>query len=83
VIELAHNNISEIKGLETLSELRRINLRSNSISEIKGIDNLINLQEISFRKNPIKKKGIEEFKQYISKRGINPKIYYPIYYEPL
>ena len=36
-------DITEIKGLENLSNLKEIVINNNEISEIKGLDNLKNL----------------------------------------
>jgi len=46
-------NISEIEGLEALTELRVLNLSKNQISEIKGLDTLKNLVELDLSSNII------------------------------
>lgn len=50
---LGITDISEIKGLEELTELKRLDLSSNEIFEIKGIDKLINLEYLSLGGNNI------------------------------
>ncbi|MFX0142174.1 MAG: leucine-rich repeat domain-containing protein [Candidatus Hodarchaeota archaeon] len=53
--------ISEIKGLESLTNLEVLNLNSNfEISEISGVENLTNLKVLMLRNNNIKEiKGLE------------------------
>lgn len=46
-------DISEIKGLETLTELQVLNLSKNQISAIKGLDTLKNLVELDLSSNII------------------------------
>ena len=47
------NNISEIKGLETLTKLEGLLLNNNKISEIKGLENLVNLEDLEISQNQI------------------------------
>lgn len=48
-------DLSEINGLDSLTELEELNLNSNfEISEIKGIENLTNLKLLSLRNNRVK-----------------------------
>jgi hypothetical protein len=47
-------DISEIEGLETLSDLQVLNLSDNQIVEIKGLDNLTKLTELDLSNNYIK-----------------------------
>lgn len=57
---LAGNLISEIKGLETLVNLKKLVLGQNSISEIKGLETLVNLKELFIGPNPVEKlKGLD------------------------
>ena len=48
-------DITEITGLENLTNLKILNLWGNQIEEIKGLENLTNLQEIYLSGNPIRK----------------------------
>ncbi|UCD01216.1 MAG: leucine-rich repeat domain-containing protein [Promethearchaeota archaeon] len=50
-LDLSYNNISEIKGLENLKNLRKLNLRNNLITQIKGIDLLKKLEYIDLSGN--------------------------------
>ena len=52
-IDLSRRNITEIKGLNNLSNLRELNLSDNMITEIKGLDYLVNLQELNLCDNMI------------------------------
>jgi Leucine-rich repeat (LRR) protein len=53
-------DISEIKGLHRLKELKVLDLRNNNISEIKGLGNLVNLRRLRISGNPIPNKLLEE-----------------------
>jgi len=60
-INLSSNQISEIKGLENLTQLKQLNLSFNQISEIKGLEKLSHLQLLDFRKNQVSEiKGLEK-----------------------
>lgn len=60
------NEITEIKGLENLTNLQRLNLRSNYITEIKGLENLKNLVHLDLCFNQISEiKGLENLNKLI------------------
>jgi len=50
-LDLAHNRITEIKGLQNLKRLKKLNLRDNYIEKIEGIDNLRNLEFLDLSGN--------------------------------
>ncbi|MFX1365448.1 MAG: TIR domain-containing protein [Promethearchaeota archaeon] len=53
-------DISEIKGLDNLVNLRYLNLNKNQITEIKGLDNLRILETLSLENNNISEiKGLD------------------------
>ena len=68
---LNHNQITEIKGLETLTNLETLYLDTNKITEIKGLGHLEKLKLIYLSFNPIEgdfKKdimGAEEVKEFL------------------
>lgn len=47
------NKITEIKGLDNLSNLQRLDLSINQISVVKNLDNLNNLRLLNLRSNRI------------------------------
>ncbi len=57
---LENNQIAEIKGLENLRNLQKLDLHNNQIAEIKGLENIENLQALYLKGNPIPKKLLEE-----------------------
>lgn len=60
------NEITEIKGLENLANLQRLNLRNNNITEIKGLENLKNLVHLDLHFNQISEiKGLENLNKLI------------------
>ena len=68
---LARNKISEIKNLEKLVNLKKLDFSMNSIIEIKGLEKLINLEYLDLQSNAIKEiKGLENLKKlkYLSKK---------------
>ncbi len=59
-LDLSDNDItdiSEIKGLDNLPNLRILILNDNEITEIKGLEHLIHLQELHLNDNLIKEIG--------------------------
>ena len=57
---LSRQSISEIKGLESLTNLQKLYLSNNSITEIKGLESLTNLQLLWLDNNSIAEiKGLE------------------------
>jgi Leucine-rich repeat (LRR) protein len=53
-------DISEIKGLESLTNLKELVLSQNQITELKGLNQLKNLQKLNLKGNQIKEiKGLE------------------------
>ncbi len=59
--DLSFNQITEIKGLEQLVELQRLNLSRNQITEIKGLEQLVGLQSLNLSNNQINEiKGLEQ-----------------------
>ncbi len=56
-------DISEIIGLEFLTDLRVLKLNNNKIKEIKGLETLINLEELYLAENQISEiKGLKNLK---------------------
>ena len=59
-LNIAFNQISELKGLESLDALQKLDISSNQISEIKGLETLTALQIIDISGNQISElKGLE------------------------
>lgn len=52
-LNLANNEINEIKGLEYLFHLTKLNISNNSITEIKGLENLQQLTHLNLSYNKI------------------------------
>jgi len=50
-LDLAHNRITKIKGLEYLKNLRILNLKDNYIEKIEGLDQLKNLEFLDLSGN--------------------------------
>ncbi|MHA1146935.1 MAG: leucine-rich repeat domain-containing protein [Promethearchaeota archaeon] len=54
------DDISEIKGINRIKNLRTLDLRHNNIREIKGLENLENLKRLKLRGNPLPEALLEE-----------------------
>jgi protein phosphatase 1 regulatory subunit 7 len=52
-LDLTYNQISEIKGLKSLTNLRILRLAHNNITRIEGLDNLTQLEELDLNDNQI------------------------------
>jgi hypothetical protein len=50
-LDLGHNRITEIKGLENLKSLKKLNLRDNYIERIDGLEELNNLEFLDLSGN--------------------------------
>ena len=80
-MNLSFNQIDEIKGLDTLINLRYLSLGYNKITEIKGLKNLTNLSTIRLEGNPLV--FIEGYRDYAQnyvnfcKKGERQKKYKP------
>ena len=60
LIEEEISEISEIKGLDELTDLQILRLQYNNISEIKGLEKLTNLQVLELQNNNIEEiEGLE------------------------
>jgi protein phosphatase 1 regulatory subunit 7 len=58
-LELSNNQLTEIKGLETLVNLQQLYLYENRLTEIKGLDTLVKLQTLWLYDNQLSEiKGI-------------------------
>jgi len=58
---LGIENINEIIGLNTLTDLKYLNFSDNSIKKIENLENLINLEVLELSKNSITEiKGLEK-----------------------
>jgi internalin A len=59
-LDLSVNQLTEIKGLETLVNLQKLNLSYNQLTEIKGLETLVNLQELNLFTNELTEiKGLD------------------------
>ncbi|MFX1443243.1 MAG: leucine-rich repeat domain-containing protein [Promethearchaeota archaeon] len=62
--DLNINKISEIEGLQSLTDLKELNLTGNNISEINNLENLANLKKLNLSGNYITEiKGLDSLKQ--------------------
>lgn len=68
-------DISEVKGLKSLNNLRILNLSGNKIKEIKGLENLFNLERLFLSNNQITEiKGLDTLQNLIELELDNNKI---------
>ena len=62
-------SITEIKGLETLTDLQILKLSNNQISEIKGLETLSNLRDLDLSHNKISE--IQGLKNLVNLERLN------------
>ena len=63
-LEKYRHYITELEGLNPLTNLRKLYLEGNQITEIKGLDKLENLEVLDLRSNEISEiKGLENLKR--------------------
>jgi hypothetical protein len=59
-LNLSHNRLTEIKGLEKLVNLKQLDLSINQLTEIKGLEKLVNLKQLDLFNNKLTEiKGLE------------------------
>lgn len=54
------NMIEKIEGLDTMTDLRCLNLSDNLITYVSGLSKLVNLDSLQLKRNRIGKNGIED-----------------------
>jgi len=63
-LNLRDNQLTEIKGLEQLTQLQRLDLSNNQLTEIKGLEQLTQLQDLRLSNNLLTEiKGLEQLTQ--------------------
>ncbi len=63
-LNISHNKITEIKGLDQLNQIQQLDISRNQITEIKGLDKLNQLQHLDISSNQIKEiKGLDKLNQ--------------------
>ncbi|WP_373496710.1 COR domain-containing protein [Aquiflexum sp.] len=63
-LNLANNNLTEIKGLDALTQLTALSFEHNQITEIKGLEAFIELTWLTFENNRITEiKGLDALSQ--------------------
>ena len=55
ILDLAHNELQSIVGIETLINLNRLDLSYNKLADISQLQNLLKLEYLNLQKNEIKK----------------------------
>ena len=72
-LNLSRNQISRVKGLQSLKNLEILNLSRNQISCVEGLDKLVNLTGLDLAHNsfnPHNHKEVYKLEQ-MKKKGIN------------
>ena len=60
-LSLRNNQLTDVKGLEKLTQLKRLYLQYNQLTDVKGLENLTQLTYLSFRGNQLTDaKGLEK-----------------------
>jgi len=66
---LLHNNqLTNVKGLEKLTQLTVLHLDDNQLTSVKGLEKLTKLEEVSLRNNPdLTKDQIDQLQKALPK----------------
>jgi len=75
-LSLLGNQLTSVKGLEKLTQLKQLNLRANQLTDVKGLEKLTQLEDLWLDNNPdLTKAQIDELKKALPKCEIisNPK----------
>ena len=68
---LSENQLTDVKGLEKLTQLKRLDLYGNQLTDVKGLEKLTQLKGLDLRGNPdLTKTQIAELKKALPNCGI-------------
>ena len=63
-LSLLGNQLTSVKGLEKLTQLKQLNLRANQLTDVKGLEKLTQLEDLWLDNNPdLTKAQIDELKK--------------------
>jgi hypothetical protein len=63
-LSLLGNQLTSVKGLEKLTQLKSLNLRANQLTDVKGLEKLTQLEDLWLEDNPdLTKAQIDELKK--------------------
>ena len=64
-LEFEGNQLTDVKGLEKLTQLKELNLDSNQLTDVKGLENLTQLEGLTLYGNKLTElpKGLEKLTQ--------------------
>ena len=69
---LPDNELTDVKGLEKLTQLPGLNLRNNSLTDVKGLEKLLQLEGLYLEDNPdLTKAQIVELQKALPKCRIH------------
>ena len=51
-LSLLGNQLTSVKGLEQLTQLKQLNLRANQLTDVKGLEKLTQLEDLWLENNP-------------------------------
>jgi Leucine-rich repeat (LRR) protein len=72
VLELYQNQLTDVKGLENLTQLEGLYLSINQLADVKGLEKLTQLERLSLDDNPdLTKAQIDELKKALPKCDIS------------
>lgn len=63
-LQLQHNNLESIKGVEVLENLKTLKIESNQISDVSVLEQLENLENVTVGNNPLPETEIEKWKEF-------------------
>jgi hypothetical protein len=67
-LNLGGNHLTEVKGLEKLTQLKELYLQANQLTDVKGLEKLTNLEGLYLEGNPdLTKAQIDELKKALPK----------------
>ena len=51
-LDLSENKLTDVKGLEKLTQLRILDLYNNQLTDVSGLENLTQLETLQLEDNP-------------------------------
>ena len=72
LLNLQDQQLTDVKGLEKLTQLKKLHLGGNQLTDTKGLEKLTKLERLNFHNNPdLTKAQIDELKKALPKCQIS------------
>jgi len=74
LLDCSHNQLTSLRGIENLRNLKELNCSFNQLTSLRGIENLINLKSLWCQNNQFTNDYKEYLRNYCKEKNIKSKI---------